>query len=105
MVSCHDCGGKCCVGIIEVLPSDVLYQDESLTIAVAEHHRFRVMRMDMSGRCAALSGGLCSVYEHRPWVCRKFELGGECCLSFRDEKKKIHECKKCLLFEIEKKND
>ena len=97
---CEDCGGKCCVGIIEVMPDDDVYEDDFLAIDVPEHNRFRVMKTDGTNRCIALmSDGLCSIYDKRPSVCRRFEIGGECCGDFRSGRKNRHSCKSCRLFE------
>jgi Fe-S-cluster containining protein len=35
------------------------------------------------GPCSWLVAGKCGHYEHRPEVCRQFELGGEECLEIR----------------------
>jgi Fe-S-cluster containining protein len=35
------------------------------------------------GPCSWLVGGQCKHYQHRPEVCRQFELGGEECLEIR----------------------
>jgi Fe-S-cluster containining protein len=34
--------------------------------------------------CFWLIGGKCKHYEHRPSVCREFEMGGESCLAWQE---------------------
>ncbi len=44
-------------------------------------------RDETTGSCIALEGGLrncrCTIYEHRPLLCREFEAGTEDCLEAR----------------------
>ncbi len=44
-----------------------------------------VMARLADGWCAALDRGtmLCGIYEHRPTICRDFEMGGSDCLVER----------------------
>ncbi len=44
-------------------------------------------RLD-DGLCSALDRDtyLCSIYENRPWVCRKFAMGSYECITERKEK-------------------
>lgn len=49
------------------------------------------VRLDASGRCAALQGKLgrsvtCAIYPHRPSGCRSVEAGSEECLRARRER-------------------
>ncbi|MGK0248864.1 MAG: Fe-S-cluster containining protein [Oleispira sp.] len=80
-VTCSTCKANCCQ--LEVMlitdtgvPEKFIAEDEwgSLTMA----------RLD-DGWCAALdrSTMMCSIYEHRPWICREFEMGGYECLAER----------------------
>lgn len=47
----------------------------------------RFMQRDDAGRCVALSGALgdcrCTIYEHRPALCRAFEAGSDDCREAR----------------------
>jgi Fe-S-cluster containining protein len=43
----------------------------------------RYMRIRADGSCIALAGGLCSIYQERPQVCRDFEAGSWQCDSAR----------------------
>ena len=44
---------------------------------------------DLGESCIWLEpDGTCRHYEHRPRVCREFEVGGESCLSVREEQKR-----------------
>jgi Fe-S-cluster containining protein len=99
---CDKCGGKCCVGIIEVTHDDVLHSDALLTEVGPAPWRYRVMRTTSSGRCVAQGqNGRCEVYDRRPSVCRRFEAGGTCCEAFREGKVVVHACEPCRLFEDE----
>ena len=48
---------------------------------VAEYNGARFMDQTSDGACVALDpvSRLCTIYEDRPWVCRKFERGGSLC--------------------------
>lgn len=43
-----------------------------------------MMRLS-DGWCAALDGEtlMCTIYAHRPWICREFEIGSNECLDER----------------------
>jgi len=83
MNECFQCGGKCCIGIIEVRPEDEVYNDENLTV---EYNGCRIMKPDSHGYCVALKEGLCSIHEKRPKICRDFAVSSPCCLLFREGK-------------------
>jgi Fe-S-cluster containining protein len=88
------------VGLIEVFPSDSVYGDGSLVVAVPEIDQFKQMRTRPDNRCIALKpDGLCAIYDRRPWICRQFQLGSECCEAFRGGKKTGHVCDPCRLFD------
>jgi Fe-S-cluster containining protein len=96
---CQNCGGKCCVGEIEVLSKDAIFSDDSLTTKVeANGFRDRVIKTDPQNNCIALVGGKCTIYDKRPWVCRKFEVDSVCCSNFITGKNTRHECEICNLF-------
>ncbi len=97
---CLECKGKCCVGIIEVYESDTIYKDTDLTRPYTGFVYDRVMITKKNSQCIALENGICSIYEKRPEICRKFKIDSECCLDFKNNKKKRHECatSKCKLY-------
>lgn len=49
-----------------------------------EHGGQTMLRLE-DGWCSALNRQdmLCSIYEHRPLICREFEMGGADCLAVR----------------------
>lgn len=91
---CEKCGGKCCVGIIDVYSQDEIYYDESL---VCEDPSFQFDRMmqTVNMQCIALKDGKCSIYEKRPQVCREFKVGNPCCLNFQNGTLNAYQCNLC----------
>jgi uncharacterized protein len=100
---CQSCGACCAnpdenrregfVDYVEVDPASRLFSDRD------RHKRYLVMnaegrphlRLDPSGRCAALVGKLgarvrCAIYADRPRGCRLVEPGGARCLQARRER-------------------
>lgn len=101
--ACDICGGKCCVGIIEVFPYDEVFTDRSLTtISLLEDER--VMQTKPGGQCIALIDGKCSIYDKRPMICRRFLLDSPCCKSFQEGRIRVHICNPCDLAEGIRKN-
>lgn len=83
---CVACGGKCCQGIIEVYPSDAIFNNRKLTCDA-----FGIRAMQLNGLdCIALKKGKCSIYDKRPQVCQEFKVGGSRCESFRTDKLNAH---------------
>ena len=83
---CTSCGGKCCQGIIEVSPSDAIFNDRRLTTDA-----FGLRAMQLNGfNCIALKNGKCSIYDKRPRVCRDFEVGCQRCENYRTGKLNAH---------------
>jgi Fe-S-cluster containining protein len=94
---CKECGGKCCVGIIEVFPNDKAYHDLSLSKEFKGEFQDRVMITDKDNKCIALKDGMCTIYEDRPDICKRFEFGSECCNKFRTDEILSHTCKHCKM--------
>jgi Fe-S-cluster containining protein len=99
---CKSCGGRCCVGIIEVQSADELFKDGLLTVSSLAGDGSRVMKTNETGRCVALQDGRCSIYDRRPQICKDFKTGSECCSSFVSGKIAVHVCEPCKL---ERKGD
>ena len=80
-VTCAACEAVCCR--LEVLIISDTGVPERF-IATDDWGGMTMARAD-SGWCAALDDAtnLCSIYEHRPWVCREFEMGGPDCINER----------------------
>ena len=97
---CEACGGKCCVGDIEVMPNEPLYGNETVTEPVSGKPYDRVMRTAIDGRCTCLVGGKCSIYDSRPVICRRFQLGSPCCVAFFSGRKTAHACDDCVLYAL-----
>jgi len=94
---CKKCGGKCCVGIIEVYSSDEIYCADDLTIP-SQDSNYRCMRTNDNNQCICLVDGKCAIYSKRPQICKKFRVNSTCCNSFINGKKKIHVCDPCVLY-------
>jgi Fe-S-cluster containining protein len=95
---CQNCGGKCCVGEIEVLGWDEIYSDLALTIKVDDNgRRDQVMKTDSKNNCIALIDKKCTIYDKRPTACKEFTVGSPCCLKFVEGRETKHLCNKCDL--------
>lgn len=101
---CQQCGGKCCVGFIDVYSNDEIYYDNTLVWEVEGNAYDRIMQTDENSKCIALVNGKCSIYDKRPQVCRWFEVGSRCCENFRSGKINSHICLPCPISERVKFN-
>jgi Fe-S-cluster containining protein len=74
--ACAGCG-KCCHMVVELDPLLDRVPEEF----VVEHDGVRCMEQRGNGACVALDDAtqLCTIYEHRPQVCRDFERGAALC--------------------------
>ena len=80
---CGRCDAVCCRLTVVVQPED----------GIAEHlttitdHGLRVMARDEDGWCVAVDSArlCCSIYDARPDVCRRFEMGGPYCDAVRED--------------------
>jgi Fe-S-cluster containining protein len=74
--ACAGCG-KCCHLLVELAPGC----DEVPEEFVVEHEGVRCMDQRGDGACVALDPDTqrCTIYEHRPQVCRDFERGSALC--------------------------
>ena len=95
---CKDCNGKCCVGDIEIIPSDSIYKNDNLTISIPNKKHERFMRVSEDNQCICLIDGICSIYDNRPEICRKFTYGSKCCFDFQSGTKTNHFCTDCELY-------
>lgn len=84
---CEQCGGRCCVGLIEVYSVDEIFYDETLVreFPGVEYDRFMKTAGD-NMHCIALKNGKCSIYNKRPTVCRQFDVGCSRCEGYRSGK-------------------
>ena len=98
MITCDNCG-LCCRGIIGIYPEDEIFKDDALTKpSLPGRYYSREMITTPGNLCIALTDGRCSIYDKRPMECRAFEMGGPCCLGFRDGSKTEHNCQfECVL--------
>lgn len=101
---CQSCGACCCnaraneaVGRVDYVEIDdpksaLLRRDDLRKRYVAVNDEgVPHLRLDPSGRCAALKGRLgervaCQVYTHRPAPCRRVTAGDRECLRARRER-------------------
>jgi len=95
---CQYCGGKCCVGEIEVFSFDEIYSDPVYTIKVANNGiRDQLMRTNPQNHCVAYKEDKCCIYYKRPTVCREFAVDSPCCLNFKSNKVNKHSCEPCVV--------
>ncbi len=80
-VSCSNCRASCCRLEVMIISDTGVPQQH---IAVDEWGGETMLRLD-DGWCSALDREtyMCSIYEHRPWTCRAFELASFECLEER----------------------
>lgn len=70
---CKDCDGACCRSFPNVELSWAEYEELSvlgasrLYFSISGHHKLII-----ENGCEFLADGKCSIYEHRPDVCRRF---------------------------------
>ncbi len=82
-VTCANCQACCCRLEVMIL-TDTGVPDEF--VAVDEWGGETMLRLD-DGWCAALDREtlMCTIYEHRPWICREFEMGSYECIAERKD--------------------
>ena len=82
-INCTQCDAVCC-RLEVMLISDTAVPDEY--IKTDKWGGMTMARAD-SGWCVALDEELnrCSIYEQRPWICREYQMGGEECISEREQ--------------------
>lgn len=85
-ISCDGCGA-CCQGQ-NLLPLCGSVADGKLLPAFLNLPLMRLLKRNIGGDdtpCVWLDAALarCKHYEHRPSICREFEMGGEACLRIR----------------------
>lgn len=80
---CSACDAVCCRLTVVLQPEDVVAGHLTTHTAAG----LRVMARDEEGWCVALDGArmCCSIYEHRPSVCRRFVMAGPYCREIRAE--------------------
>lgn len=100
---CAECKGKCCMGIIDVYPTDKIYYDNTLVWKDPNGKYDRIMRTNENHRCIANADGKCTIYEKRPAVCREFQVGSSCCNNIRLGYLNSHSCKVCVVSEALRK--
>ncbi|NLQ16641.1 YkgJ family cysteine cluster protein [Marinomonas sp. M1K-6] len=76
-VTCSRCQACCCRMEVMII-SDTGVPDRH--VSVDEWGGETMLRLD-DGWCSAVDRDtfLCTIYEHRPWICREFEMGSEEC--------------------------
>ncbi|AXK72132.1 YkgJ family cysteine cluster protein [Lysobacter sp. TY2-98] len=84
---CDHCDAVCCRLTVVVQPEDGIA--EHLTTRLGG---LRVMARDADGWCVAVDSArmCCSIYEARPEVCRRFEMGGPYCEAVREDYTRSH---------------
>lgn len=82
---CKKCGSFCCKYVIETIPKDDPNVDRIVEFwDVRKSNDFLSKELDdaflfiIDERCPKLGDDdLCTIYEHRPTICREFPSGGE----------------------------
>lgn len=82
-IHCGNCNAACCRQEV-LLVSDTGVPEEF--IATDRWGSMSMRRLE-DGWCSALdrSSYRCSIYEHRPWICREFQMGQAECIAARAE--------------------
>ena len=80
-ISCSTCQARCCRLEVMIL-TDTGVPDEY--ISVDKWGAETMLRLD-DGWCSAVDRDtfMCSIYEHRPLICREFEMGSYECVEER----------------------
>ncbi|MGN6151527.1 MAG: YkgJ family cysteine cluster protein [Lysobacteraceae bacterium] len=83
LVSCRNCDAVCCRLTVVLQPEDRIPRHLTAHTDAGLH----VMARDEDGWCVAVdaANGMCSIYETRPDVCRRFAEAGPYCRSIRSE--------------------
>ncbi len=81
-VHCNTCEAVCCRLTVYLMPGDSV----PAWLSGHDDHGMEQMAKGEDGWCVALDRNsmLCSIYEQRPGVCRKFAMGGPYCRDERD---------------------
>lgn len=90
------------MGLIDVYPTDEVYNDNTLTRPYKTEHYDRIMQT-REMRCIANVDGKCTIYEKRPAICRAFEVGSPCCENIRQGFLNSHSCKFCIVSDAMRK--
>ena len=79
--SCDRCDAVCCRLTVVLMAED----DVPPRFTAFNAHGVEVMARDEDGWCVAIDQGrmCCSIYQQRPAICRKFEMGGRYCREVR----------------------
>ena len=80
---CDRCDAVCCRLTVVLMPEDRV----PARFTARNAHGVEVMARDEEGWCVAIDQTrmCCSIYEQRPMICRKFEMGGLYCSEVRKE--------------------
>ncbi len=82
-ISCSRCDAVCCRLTVLVMPED----DVPRHLVERDAHGLEVMARGEDGWCVALDPlhMRCSIYDQRPGICRRFQMGGGYCRATRKE--------------------
>jgi Fe-S-cluster containining protein len=82
-VSCSRCEAVCCRLTVLVMPEDAVPRH----LVERDAHGLEVMARGEDGWCVALDPlrMCCSIYDQRPGICRRFEMGGGYCRATRKD--------------------
>jgi Fe-S-cluster containining protein len=87
VINCDDCG-KCCkhIGFPPFIYHEILNLPTDLQSQIMPLYHNRQELEISKQRCIWLdANNRCSNYDHRPKVCRDFEVGEEACLQLRKQ--------------------
>ena len=89
VTNCDDCGA-CCMGQNLVPLSGAMLDNRTLPFDLREElHEVAMGPLAGDDYCPCIwldrESGRCKHHEHRPQVCREFEVGGPDCLRIRRE--------------------
>lgn len=70
---CQQCGGVCCSSFTAINISWEEYERlEKMGARRLQLSLYGPHKLEIDGGCEFLAGGLCSIYEARPDICRRF---------------------------------
>ena len=85
VVTCATCRACCCRLEVMIMGDD----EVPVELTEPDHWGGRIMARSADGWCAALDRDTlrCRIYEHRPTVCRDYQMGGSECITERSAAK------------------
>ena len=81
---CVSCGNCCRFRVTPLLAGDVVRLESAGLSGFADRYGGEACMKRVRGRCMFLKDDRCSVYEHRPRVCRSFPFFSSCGIGYAE---------------------